>query len=127
MNKPVDIAKEELSVPMTYGVKSYISPEFVELERNKMWRKVWLEAGRVEEIPNVGDFMSYEILDDSVLIVRSGENEIKAYHNVCVHRGRRLVDIPAGARSAEGRTSQFVCGYHGWQYNLQGENTRIDC
>lgn len=126
MNKPFDIAREKLSAPMIYGVEPYISRDFIDLERDRMWRKVWLEAGRIEEIPSVGDFISYEILDDSVLIVRTAEDEIKAYHNVCVHRGRRLVDIPRGARNADGRTNEFVCGYHGWQYNLDGENTRID-
>jgi nitrite reductase/ring-hydroxylating ferredoxin subunit len=126
MNKHSDFGKrEELSGPLTYDVEAYISPDYIRAERDKLWRKVWLSAGRVEEIPNVGDFLTYDILDDSILIVRSSADEIKAFHNVCVHRGRRLVDTPAGVRNAEGRQKQFMCGYHGWRYDLNGENTYI--
>ena len=68
-----------------------------------MWAKVWQHAGRVEEIPNVGDYLTYDIGDDSIVIVRSAPDTIKAYHNVCSHRGRRLVDTPPGAHSALAR------------------------
>ena len=83
---------------------------YARAERDKLWRKVWLQAGRVEDLPQVGSFITYDILDDSVLIVRTAPDTIKAYHNVCAHRGRRLVDTPPGARNASGRRQQFVCG-----------------
>lgn len=116
---------EELSEAVTYSAEAYISPQYARAERDKLWRKVWLQAGRVEEIPEVGNYLSYDILDDTVLIVRSAADTIKAYHNVCPHRGRRLVDAPEGGRNASGRRKQFVCGYHGWRFNLDGENTHI--
>jgi phenylpropionate dioxygenase-like ring-hydroxylating dioxygenase large terminal subunit len=118
-------ANEPLSAAMILGVEPYITTEYVRAERDKLWRKVWLQVGRVEEIPSVGDYLSYEILDDSILIVRAAENELRAFHNVCMHRGRQLVDIPAGTRNARGQTRKFVCGYHGWTYNLRGENTHV--
>ena len=125
--------ENDLSNPVVIGVEAYISPEYARAERDKLWRKVWLQAGRVEEIPKVGDFLTYDILDDSILIVRASEHEIRAFHNVCAHRGRRLVQAPRGAKQARGRapvvadggTEQFTCRYHGWRYDLEGKNTRV--
>jgi phenylpropionate dioxygenase-like ring-hydroxylating dioxygenase large terminal subunit len=111
--------------PMIYGVEAYLSPDYARTESEKLWRKVWQYAGRVEEIPNVGDYITYDILDDSILIVRTASDEIKAFHNVCQHRGRRLVDVSPGARNAHGKTKQFVCGFHGWRWDIHGENAHI--
>ncbi len=54
--------------------------------------KVWQQVGRVEELPEVGSYLTYDILDDSIIVVRTGANEFHAHHNVCMHRGRRLID-----------------------------------
>lgn len=91
---------EELPTPVIVGVEAYISEEYARTERDKLWRKVWLQAGRLEDIPEVGNYITYDILDDSVLIVRTAPDTVKAYYNVCSHRGRRLVDTPKGARNA---------------------------
>ena len=119
------IAAEDLEAPVTIGVDAYVSPEYVREERDRLWRKTWLQAGRVEDLPEVGNYITYDILDDSVLIVRSDENTIKAYWNVCPHRGRKLVDVPAGQRNARGRKANFVCGFHAWTFNLEGACTYI--
>ena len=125
--KRVDAATtEELSEPMTIGVEAYISEDYARAERDKLWRKVWQQVGRVEEIPEVGSYLTYDILDDSIIVVRTGPNEFKAHHNVCMHRGRRLVDTPDGAKNACGRARKsFVCGFHGWTYGLDGACTHI--
>jgi len=114
-----------LERPVTFPVEAYISEDYARAERDRLWRKVWLQAGRVEDIPAAGDFITYDILDDSVLLVRSPGGAINAFHNVCAHRGRRLVDTPPGQRNARGRRPQFTCAYHGWQYDLDGANTHI--
>jgi phenylpropionate dioxygenase-like ring-hydroxylating dioxygenase large terminal subunit len=75
-------------------------------------------ACREEESPGPGDFHTYDILDQSVIVVRTGDGEIAAYHNACRHRGRRLTQ-------GCGRASHFHCPYHGWQWSLAGENTRV--
>jgi phenylpropionate dioxygenase-like ring-hydroxylating dioxygenase large terminal subunit len=111
---------EELDSPQTIGIEAYVSEDYARRERDGLWRKVWQQAGRVEEIPNEGDFLTYDILDDSILIVRGAQQEIHAFYNVCSHRGRRLVDAPAGGNSACGHARQFVCGFHAWTYNLEG-------
>ena len=107
-------AAEELSTPMTIGVDAYLSEDYARAERDKLWRKVWQQVGRVEDLPQVGSYLTYDILDDSVVVVRTGPDTLKAHHNVCVHRGRRLIDVPDGAKSACGRKKSFVCGFHGW-------------
>ena len=93
---------------MTISVDAYISEDYARAERDKLWRKVWQQVGRVEEIPEVGSYLTYDILDDSIIVVRTGPNEFKAHHNVCMHRGRRLVDTPDGAKNACGRATQVV-------------------
>ncbi|WP_458318220.1 aromatic ring-hydroxylating oxygenase subunit alpha [Mycolicibacterium brisbanense] len=119
-------AAEELSAPVTIGVEAYLSEDYARAERDKLWRKVWQQVGRVEELPEVGSYLTYNILDDSIIVVRTGADEFHAHHNVCMHRGRRLIDIPEGAKSAYGRIRKaFVCGFHGWSYGLDGACTHI--
>jgi nitrite reductase/ring-hydroxylating ferredoxin subunit len=109
-----------LSEPVTIGVEAYVSEEYARAERDRLWRKVWQQVGRVEDLPKVGSFLTYDVLDDSILVVRTGPDTLKAHHNVCLHRGRRLVDAPAGVKSACGHRKSFVCGFHGWTYDLDG-------
>jgi len=118
-------ATEELQAPVVVPAEAYISEDYARAEQDRLWRKVWLQAGRIEDIPEVGDFITYDILTDSVIIVRTGADSIAAYHNVCPHRGRRLVDAPAGMRNARGSRKNFICGYHGWTFGLDGENQYV--
>src|SRR6516162_4800382 len=115
--KTVSESAEALPPPQTHSVEPYISADYARAERDKLWRKVWLQAGRLEDIPEIGNYLTYEILDDSLLIVRTASDTVKAYYNVCSHRGRRLVDTPKGARNAAGKRMKFVCGFHSWTYN----------
>jgi phenylpropionate dioxygenase-like ring-hydroxylating dioxygenase large terminal subunit len=97
---------------------NYISCDFAAREAETLWPRVWQMACREEEIPKVGDFYTYEILDQSIIVVRSGPDEISAYYNVCPHRGRTLT-------TGCGHTARLFCRYHGWQWALTGENTKI--
>lgn len=129
MNKALEIPKtetiDELTEAVTIPVEAYLSEDYVRAERDKLWRKVWLQIGRVEEIPEVGSYLSYDILDDSIVVVRNTPDTLKAYHNVCPHRGRRLVDTPPGTRNACGKKKLFICGFHGWRFDLDGENIHV--
>jgi phenylpropionate dioxygenase-like ring-hydroxylating dioxygenase large terminal subunit len=89
------------------------------LEKERLWPRVWQMACRLEEIPNVGDYIVYKICDDSIVVLRAAADEIKAYYNVCPHRGRKLRDDDAG------HISNFYCRYHGWKFDLQGQSTYI--
>jgi phenylpropionate dioxygenase-like ring-hydroxylating dioxygenase large terminal subunit len=96
----------------------YTSPDFLRLEKERLWPRVWQVACRVEELPRVGSFVTYDIMDESIVVVRTSETEIKAVFNACQHRGRRLVE-------GCGQISQFHCRFHGWQYALDGTVTRV--
>ena len=102
----------------------YTSQAIHDLEVERLWKKVWQWACRVEEIPNVGDHVVYDIAHLSVIVVRvaegSGPGAIKAFHNVCLHRGTQL-------RVDSGNVPQFRCPFHGWTWNLDGSLNWISC
>ncbi len=125
MNKPANIKVEDLEHPLVIPVEAFISRAYAAAEADRLWSKVWQQVGRVEEIPEVGSYITYEICNDSILIVRTTPDTIKAYHNVCTHRGRRLVSTPTGAHSASGQKTKFICGYHAWNFNLEGKATYV--
>ena len=125
MDQSTDLSQDTQPQAVTVPVEAYISEEYARAERKNLWSKVWQVAGRLEDIPNVNDYLTYEITDDSILVTRTAENEIRAYHNVCKHRGRRLVDKPCGAKNALGNAAQFRCGFHGWRWNGKGENVFV--
>jgi phenylpropionate dioxygenase-like ring-hydroxylating dioxygenase large terminal subunit len=120
-----NVTVEDLYEPLTYPVGAHLSPAYARAERERLWPKVWQMAGRTEELPEVGSFITYEILDDSILIIRTAKDKLKAFHNVCSHRGRRLVSTPPGENRACGKRKNFVCGFHGWTFDLDGKNTFI--
>ena len=99
-------------------VEHYTSPEFLRLEGERLWPHVWQVACREEELPKVGSFVNYDIMHDSIVVVRASKTEIKAFYNVCQHRGRRLTQ-------GSGTITQFHCRFHGWQYDLDGKVTRV--
>ena len=76
--------------------------------------KTWQMACRLEEIPNVGDFQIYEIIDQSVLVVRSESDRVQAFYNSCLHRGRKLATQP-------GHKAEFRCPFHGFCWQLNGD------
>src|SRR5271168_3829365 len=113
---PVPFAIE---VPDRVPKERYCDPSFYQLEAELLWSRVWQMACRLEEIPEPGDFVEYEILDQSVVVVRAEDMSVSAYQNVCRHRGVKVV---------EGRgtlSSGFTCPFHGWCYGLDGVNTFV--
>jgi phenylpropionate dioxygenase-like ring-hydroxylating dioxygenase large terminal subunit len=124
MGKPITAA-EALERPVTIASEAYTSEAVARAERDKLWRKVWLQAGRMEDIPEPGNYITYDVGDDSVIITRVDESTIKAVHNVCPHRGRKLIDTPKGLRNARGTKANFICGFHGWTFNRDGACTYI--
>jgi phenylpropionate dioxygenase-like ring-hydroxylating dioxygenase large terminal subunit len=93
----------------------YTSPEFAALERDKLWPHVWQMACRLEEIPRPGDYVVYEIVDQSIIVVRVDERTVKAYHNACRHRATQLA---TGCGHFDG--GRIVCPFHGWAWKLDG-------
>ena len=92
----------------------YTSAEFAAREWEAMWTKVWLMAGRESDIPEPGDYFSFEIGHESVLVVRQRDGSIGARYNVCMHRGNRLRE------PGRGHAEEFRCLFHGWRYDIDG-------
>ena len=97
----------------------YTSAEFMRLEWQRMWTKVWLLGGLEIDLTEPGDYIVTEIGPESILIVKQADKSIRAFYNVCQHRGNRL--RPAGLGSAE----SFQCAYHHWEYRLDGSFKRV--
>ncbi len=93
----------------------YTSREFFEKERERMWTKVWLLLGRESQLPNPGDWQMEPVATEEILMVRQQDGDVKAFYNVCQHRGNPLVEDDKGS------VKRFVCKYHSWAYMPNGE------
>ncbi|ATE64255.1 aromatic ring-hydroxylating oxygenase subunit alpha [Rhizorhabdus dicambivorans] len=105
--------------PKIFPPRTYYDPELNQRETELFWPKVWTMAGRVSDVQEVGDYFTYELGPESFIIVRSDADTIKAFYNVCPHRGNRI------AYNDIGHASDFTCSFHSWQFSLDGELKRI--
>src|SRR3989440_162218 len=121
----VDRKSSALPVPYAMGSpdrvrkERYFDPDFYQMEVELLWPRVWQMACRLEEIPQPGDFVEYEILDQSILVLRTDDMGARAFQNACRHRGVKIVE---GRGTCEGG---FTCPFHGWCYGLDGKNTFV--
>jgi len=106
--------------PVSY--EDSISPEFYELEREAIFKRAWLNVGRVEQLPRNGSYFTKElaVAKTSVVVVRGMDGQVRAFHNICRHRGNKLVWNDFPRQETSGSCRQFVCKYHGWRYELDG-------
>jgi len=104
------------------SIEPYVSHEYFEKERTLIFRKVWLNVGRVQDIPNAGDYFVKDlaICNTSILIVRGKDGAIRAFHNMCSHRGNKLVAKIKGTCKG-----LFVCNVHSWAYAPDGSLRHI--
>ena len=102
-------------------VEPCLSPDYFETERKKIFRRVWLNVAREDELPAAGDYIvcDIEVLGSSIIIVRGRDGRIRAFHNVCSHRGNKV------ATDSRGQCRTFVCGFHGWAYDLEGALSHV--
>lgn len=115
--KPEDSYTHELRLDTgPVSTEPYISPEFYELERERVFGRAWLAMGRAEQVPEPGSYIvrELEVCNASVLIVRQKDGEVRAFHNVCSHRQNLVMN------SSEGRTARFTCRYHSWTFGTDG-------
>jgi phenylpropionate dioxygenase-like ring-hydroxylating dioxygenase large terminal subunit len=111
--------------PVTY--EDSISPEHYELERKAIFGRTWLNVGRVEQLPRVGSYFTREldVARTSIVVVRSADDQVRAFYNMCRHRGNKLVWQDYPGEETSGACRQFTCKYHGWRYNLEGDLTFV--
>lgn len=94
---------------------TYHSPALLELEKEHVFRRSWQLACHVSDLPTPGSYVTLDIVGERALVLRGQDGVIRAFHNICKHRGSRLVADEKGAcRNA------LVCPFHGWVYNLDG-------
>ncbi|HXW38297.1 MAG TPA: aromatic ring-hydroxylating dioxygenase subunit alpha [Acidimicrobiales bacterium] len=98
----------------------YTSAEFSALELECLWPRVWQVACREEEVEGVGEYCEYLIGDQSILVVRSSPETLRAFHNTCLHRGTRLAD--GTGRFEDGC---IRCRFHAWRYDLDGRLVEV--
>ncbi len=113
----------EKTLPRRY----YLAEDVYGLEKERIFAHEWFCGGREEQIPHAGDYLVLDVAGESVLVVRTTEGTLKAFHNVCRHRGTRLRDAEAFAASdaapcgPHGRfPGSIQCPYHAWTYALDG-------
>jgi phenylpropionate dioxygenase-like ring-hydroxylating dioxygenase large terminal subunit len=97
----------------------YFDPGFYQMEADLLWPRVWQMACRLEEIPEPRDFVEYDILDQSIIVLRTADQEIRAFQNACRHRGVKVVEGCGQLKTG------FTCPFHGWCYGLDGKNTFV--
>jgi phenylpropionate dioxygenase-like ring-hydroxylating dioxygenase large terminal subunit len=113
-------AARDISVPAEWDRRglpawTYHSDALTDLEKNELFRTHWQIACHVSDVPEPGDFVAFDAVGERALIVRGRDGVVRAFHNICRHRGSRVVAEERGqCRGA------LVCPFHGWVYNLDG-------
>ena len=113
------------TAPVSYD--DSISPEHYALEQEAIFKRTWLNVGRMEQLPRTGSYFTRELdaAGTSVIIVRDKSGEAHAFHNICRHRGNKLVWNDFPKEETSGVCRQFTCKYHGWRYDLEGALTFV--
>ena len=113
--KKLDVVNNSIEKAHGLPNECYTSKDYTLIERKKLFEDKWIVAGVASSIPEIGDVKPIDILGMPILILRNKQSEIKVFHNVCSHRGVKLV-------SKSGKINSLIrCPYHSWSYNLDGE------
>ena len=111
---PMDKAPDPELGAERIPVDRYTDPAFLKLEDERIWSKTWLLAGAACDVDEPGDYFVFENLRESILVVRADDGEIRAFYNVCQHRGNQL------RAPGCGHGDQLTCPFHLWTWNLDG-------
>jgi len=109
--KPLnDKAESSYTLPAKY----YLSPEIFQIEKEKIFYTTWQYVAHESMLPGSGDYMCLDICDESIFVIRSADNKLRAFYNICRHRAHQLLQGYGNVRKL------IVCPYHAWSYNDQG-------
>jgi phenylpropionate dioxygenase-like ring-hydroxylating dioxygenase large terminal subunit len=108
--KELDFGRFRMSVTTA----RYSCPDYHARERERLWMRIWQVAGRVDELPAVGDWKVHSLFDQSYILVRGKDGRIRGFVNSCRHRGNALCE-------GRGNSKLFLCPYHNWSYGLDGQ------
>ena len=113
--KKLDVVNNSIEKAHGLPNECYTSKDYTLIERKKLFEDKWIVVGVASSIPEIGDVKPIDILGMPILILRNKQNEVKVFHNVCSHRGVKLV-------SKSGKINSLIrCPYHSWSYSLDGE------
>ena len=112
-----ELAEWETSRAKTLPPACYFSEEFLELERDEIFRKEWFCLGRVEDVPKRGDYFTTELIGEPLIVVRGEDDKVRVLSNVCRHRSSVILE-------GTGNSKHFVCPYHAWTYANDGQLLR---
>ena len=113
--KKLEVVKKPISKAHGLPNECYTNKEYTLIERKKLFEDKWTVIGTASSLPNAGDVKPFDLLGLPLLIIRNKKNKIKVFHNVCSHRGVKLVDKPGNIRNV------IRCPYHSWSYTADGE------
>jgi len=117
MKDAVSELQKNVSVPFEQArampTSVYTSPDFLQHELEKIFSKDWFCVGRASSLNKPGDYLTLDLAEQPIVVLRDSEGQLKAMSNVCLHRMSTLLEGRGNARS-------IVCPYHAWTYNLDG-------
>ncbi|MBD3666139.1 aromatic ring-hydroxylating oxygenase subunit alpha [Sulfitobacter aestuariivivens] len=116
----MDIKTRDVSIPADWDRRGlpgwcYHSDALLDLEKEELFKTHWQIACHVSDLPNAGSFVSFDLCEERALVLRDASGELRAFHNICRHRGSRLVTKESGTCP-----NALICPFHGWVYNLDG-------
>ena len=111
----IDIVNNPITESHGLPNECYMSDEYINIERKKLFEEKWSVIGAASSTPNIGDVRPFDLLDIPLIVLRDKNNKIRVFHNVCSHRGFKLV------QNSEKMQKFIRCPYHSWSYDLDGE------
>ena len=115
--KKIEVVKNPIEKAHGLPNECYLNNDYLEFEKEKIFKNNWTMIGVASSVPNPGDVKPFNLLGIPILIVRNKENEVKVFHNVCSHRGFKLVDQECKLKNV------IRCPYHSWSYDFNGKLT----
>ena len=111
--------------PVNY--EDSISAEFFAAEREAVFKRNWLCIGRIERLPRKGSYFTRDLPGGlaSIVVARDLDDTVHAFHNVCAHRGNKVVWQEHPGQESSGTCRAFACKYHGWRYGLDGKVNHV--
>jgi len=113
----IEVVKNPIEKAHGLPNECYLNNDYLEFEKEKIFKNNWTMIGVASYVPNPGDAKPFNLLGIPILIVRNKENEVKVFHNVCSHRGFKLVDQECKLKNV------IRCPYHSWSYDFNGKLT----
>ena len=113
--KKLDVVNKPINKAHGLPNECYLNNDYLEFEKEKIFKNNWTMIGVASSVPNPGDAKPFNLLDLPIIILRDKKNKIRVFHNVCSHRGLKLVSKPGNIRNV------IRCPYHSWSYNSDGD------